>query len=253
MTRLGLLLVLIVATCLPLAAQQPAPAFEVASVKPNMSGRGSMSIGWEPGGSFRAANAPLVVLIQTAFGLRDHDLVGAPAWATSERYDVTARAPGEIDDKVGRSILQALLRERFKLRVRTETREMLILELRLARSDGRVGPNLQDCSNPNDKATERTYVAPTGGSVAAGACSNLASLVNIASGQLDAHVVNKTGLTGQWRYNIVFSDEGPQEKANPDLPSFVAALQEQLGLRLERTRGPVPVVVIESVERPTPD
>ena len=66
-----------------------------------------------------------------------------------------------------------------------------------------------------------------------------------------------TPLTCQWRYNIVFSDEppipGPQEKANPDLPSFVAALQEQLGLRLERTRGPVPVVVIESVERPTPD
>lgn len=246
--------ILVVVICASnLTAQQLEPAFEVASVKPNMSGMGSMSIGWQPGGGFRAANAPLLVLIQTAFGLRDHEVVGAPGWAASERYDVTAREPGEIDDKVGRSMLQALLRERFKLRVRTETREMLILELRLARSDGRVGPNLHECSNPNDKAPERTFVAPTGGSVAAGSCSSLASLVNIASRQLDAHVVNKTGLTGQWRYNIVFSDEGPQEKANPDLPSFVAALQEQLGLRLERTRGPVPVVVIESVERPTPD
>lgn len=68
----------------------------------------------------------------------------------------------------------------------------------------------------------------------------------------------RAGLTGQWRFNVYFGSElsipGRQpEPANPDLPSFVGALQEQLGLRLERTRGPVPVVVIESVERPTPN
>ena len=79
--------------------------------------------------------------------------------------------------------------------------------------------------------------------------SNVASL---AAGRLQGIVQDKTGLAGNWRYNIYFGPDLPDpNSANPDLPSFVTALREQLGLKVERTRGPVDVLVIESAERPT--
>jgi uncharacterized protein (TIGR03435 family) len=133
---------------------------------------------------------------------------------------------------------------------------MTVLELRLA-NDGRVGPNLHDCSKPQDGPPENEFVAPTGGSVASAECfSGLPYLVDLASRQLDAIVVDKTGLTGQWRFNIFFTaaispvSDGPP---NLSLPTFAAALNEQLGLRTGRTRARVPVLVIDSVERPAPN
>jgi uncharacterized protein (TIGR03435 family) len=84
----------------------------------------------------------------------------------------------------------------------------------------------------------------------------------MASRQFKTFVVDKTGLTGQWWYAVFYGGGEPpqipgldpsQVRVNPDLPSFEGALREQLGLRLERTRGPVPFIVIESAERPTPN
>jgi uncharacterized protein (TIGR03435 family) len=138
---------------------------------------------------------------------------------------------------------------------------MPILELRLARSDGRVGPNLHDCSNTNDKegisTDEKPFRAPTNGTVATAPCSDgVQSLARIAAGQLQTIVMDKTGLAGQWRFDMYYGSAQvgvSQDSTNPNLPSFEGALREQLGLRLERARGPVPVIVIESVERPTPN
>ena len=199
-------------------------------------------------------------LIAEAYEVQDFQLSGGEDWVRTERYDVAARAGREVSQTELREMAKALLADRFKLRVRTETREVPILELRLARSDGQVGSNLHNCSK--ERVPETPFRAPTGGSVAVSDCaSGVRYLATMASRRLKTIVVDKTGLTGQWWFAVYYGGELPQipgvdlsqEKVNPDLPSFEGALREQLGLRLERTRGPAPFIVIESVERPTPN
>ena len=269
MRHVLLIVILLGSLNLAAAAQQQSstPRFEVASIKlwsPPTTPVTGIRVPAAPAGSGIFNRSTSVArLIAEAYEVQDFQLSGGEDWVRSERYDVAARAGREVSQPELRAMVKALLADRFKLRVRTEAREMPILELRLARSDGRVGRNLHDCSNANDKegisTPEKPFIAPRNGAVATADCANgLTHLATIASRRLQATVVDKTGLTGQWRFNVYFGSELsipgiPPEPANPDLPSFVGALQEQLGLRLERTRGPVPVVVIESVERPTPN
>jgi uncharacterized protein (TIGR03435 family) len=270
MRQVVLIVVLLSASGLVAAPQQSSiPRFEVASIKPWRPPTAPVTAAALPAthldsGTFNRA-ATVAALITLAYGVQDFQLSGGEDWVRTERYEVAARAGRAISSTELREMVKALLADRFKLRVRTDTREMPILELRLARSDGRAGPNLHDCSNPNDKegisTPEKPFRAPRNGAVATSDCADgVANLATIASRQLQTTVVDKTGLTGQWRFDVYYGAEiripgvdTSQEKANPDLPSFEGALREQLGLRLERTRGPVSVVVIESVERPTPD
>jgi uncharacterized protein (TIGR03435 family) len=270
MTRPGLLLAIIIAGGLPLAGQQTNPTFEVASIKlwrPPVTPVTSIAVPVAPAGSGIFNRSTTVArLIAEAYEVHDFQLNGGEDWVRTERYDVSARAGRDVSQAELREMVKALLADRFKLRVRTETREMPILELRLARSDGRVGPNLHDCSDPNDKegisTPEKPFRAPRNGSVATADCANgLRYLATIAARQLQTIVMDRTGLTGQWRFDVYYTGALPQipgldrskEEVNPNLPSFEGALREQLGLRLERTRGPAPVIVIESVERPTPN
>ena len=270
MRQVGLSIVLLSASGLLAAGQQsPIPRFEVTSVKLWRPPDAPVTAAAVPrtrlgSGSFNRWTT-VAALITYAYELQDQQLSGGEDWVRTERYDVAARAGREVSHPELLEMVKALLADRFKLRVRTEIREMPILALRLARSDGRVGSNLHDCSNPNDKegisTPEKPFRAPRNGAVATSDCATgIPTLVTIASSQLQAIVVDKTGLTGQWRFDVYYGGElripgvdTSQERVNPDLPSFEGALREQLGLRLERTRGPVPVLVIESVERPMPD
>lgn len=247
-----------------LAAQQPALRFEVVSIRawsPPTARAASVTVAPPADSGIFNRSTSVARLIAEAYDVEDFQLSGGEDWVRSERYDVAARAGREVSQAELREMVRTLLADRFKLRVRTGTREMPILELRLAQSDGRVGPNLHDCSK-GKRVPEAPFRAPTGGSVAVSDCADgVRYLAAIASRRLQMTVVDRTGLTGQWWFNVYYASEPPripgvdlsQEKVNPDLPSFEGALREQLGLRLERTRAPVPVVVIESVERPTPN
>lgn len=140
---------------------------------------------------------------------------GGPDWVRTERYEVAGRAGREVSQAELRAMVRTLLGDRFILRARTETREMPILELRLARSDRRVGPNLHDCSDPDDKAgistPDKPFRAPTGGGVATAGCPDgLTYLVTLASRHLQATVVDRTGLTGQWRFVLYYGAELPR-------------------------------------------
>jgi uncharacterized protein (TIGR03435 family) len=247
-----------------LAAQQAAPAFEVASIKlwqrPTTPATSVSAVAAPAGSGVFNRSTSLAGLITEAYDVHDFQLSGGEDWVRTERYDVSARAGRQVSQAELREMVKTLLAERFKLRVRTETREVPILELRLARGDGQVGSNLHDCSK--ERVPETPFRAPNGGSVAVSDCANgVPHLATLASRRLRTIVVDKTGLTGQWWYAVYFGGEIPQipgvdlsqAKVNPDLPSFEGALREQLGLRLERTRGPAPFIVIESVERPTPN
>ena len=231
------------------------PRFEVASIRQNTSGSLSNSLNIK-GETFTVANFSLMRLMQVAYSVTEAQIIGGPEWVRSDRFDINAKfAAGSKRDQLT-LMLRALVEERFQLRLRNETREMPLLELTLARDDRRVGPNLHDCSNTDDKAgvstPEKPFTAPRGGAVAAGACAPMSNVASLAAGRVQAIVQDKTGLPGNWRYDIYFGPDLPDpNSANPDLPSFVTALREQLGLKLERTRGPVDVLAIESAERPT--
>lgn len=265
MRRMMLTITVLCVLTLTGAAQQPSsPTFEVASIKlwqrPTTSAPGIYrGVPSPPGSGIFNRSTTLAWLIAEAYGVQDFQLSGGEEWLRTERYDVAARAGRDVSEAELGEMVKALLADRFKLRVRTETREVPILELRLARSDGQVGSNLHNCSK--ERVPETPFRAPTGGTVSVSDCADGGSrLADMASRQLKTFVVDKTGLTGQWWYVVYYGSlpEIPgvdlsQERLNPDLPSFEGALREQLGLRLERTRGPVPFIVIESAERPTPN
>jgi uncharacterized protein (TIGR03435 family) len=231
------------------------PRFEVASVRQNTSASASNGLNIK-GETLTITNFSVMRLIQFAYSVTEAQIIGGPEWMRSDRFDINAKfAAGAKRDQLT-LMLRALVEERFQLRLRNDTREMPLFELTLARDDRRVGSNLHDCSNEDDKAgistPQKPFTAPRGGAVAAGACAPIRNIASLAAGQVQAIVQDKTGLPGNWRYDIYFGPDLPDpNSANPDLPSFVTALREQLGLRLDRTRGPVDVLVIESVERPT--
>ena len=117
------------------------PAFEAATLRPNTSGYAGWRLQPQPGGRLTGTNVPAAALIRFAYNLPDFQISGGPGWLASDRFDVEAKAEGDppIDQK--RLMLRTLLAERFKLTVHTETRELPIYALVMARSDGRPGPS----------------------------------------------------------------------------------------------------------------
>ena len=142
---------------LAVAAQSPpAPAFDVTSVKRNVSGAGPMTMRNMPG-NVSAFNVPVRMLIRQAYQVQDFQIVGAPAWENTDRFDIEGRfdpaavlAGPDTPAQQMSAMMKALLRDRFGMIAHTETREMPILALTLARSDGRLGPQLKpaavDCA-----------------------------------------------------------------------------------------------------------
>ena len=260
-------------------AQQPQPTFEVASVKPNNSGVPKVSVGTPPGGRFVAFNQTLRGLIQFAYRLQGFQLMG-PEWIDTERFDITASAGRETMPNEIPLMLRALLAERFKLTTHSETRDAPIFALVVARSDGRLGAQLRravegGCTpivpgRPPEPAGANQ--APPCGAMRfgpgglTGSGVTMPDLARSFSNQVGRQVVDRTGLPGTFDFDLQFSGgrggplgplppqpgEAPTTP-DPDRPVLTTAIQEQLGLRLESTRGPVDVVVVDTVERPTPD
>jgi uncharacterized protein (TIGR03435 family) len=258
------LLSLFIAWHVVTSAQSPPPvSFEVASVKPNQSaGEPSMTVPLR--GTVVITNVPLLNVIVNAYGIPAFRLVGAPAWISRERFDITARIPEAHADGQVLLMLQALLAQRFNLKAHRETREQPVYEVVVARSDGRLGPRLtrsdSDCAN-NPPSVPPSIDAPCAGLFGVGPAGGrivskgrpLARVITALSMAVSRTVVDRTGLQGPFDVDLQWSADVGTPVTNSDTPSIFTALQEQLGLRLEPSRGPVEVLVIESVERPTPD
>ena len=285
-------------TTLHLRAQSPAPSqesniatsgptFEVASVKPNKSGESFVRIGNQPGGRFTATNVPLRLLIRNAYQIQDFQLIGAPDWVSSDRFDIVAKAEGEVPPTAPggppgpiQFMLRALLAERFNLKMHSERRELPIYALILARSDGKLGAQLRpaavDCAaiqagrrggpppappQPGERLPCGIRVGPgqlTGGSMP------MSQLATLLAPFVQRVVVDRTGLTGNFDFDLTWTpDQIPQgpppagapllPPVDPNGPSILTAVQEQLGLKLDSTNGPVDVLVVDRVEQPTPD
>ena len=276
-----------VMTVQPLLAQQPSTnaAFDVTSVKANTSGSGMVRMLPAANGGWQAENVSAGMLVRLAYQLQDNQLVGGPKWLFDDRFDVmgTGTAPGRdgpLFDK-----LKSMLTDRFKLVAHMETREQSMYALVLARRDGKLGekmtPSTADCtptSGPNGGG--RGQFAPPApgerprcgfmigpGRINVGG-QTMASFAQTLSRFAGGIVVDKTGLTGTYDVELTYAPDpgisptgrdlppqpgAPPPVANSDAPSIFSAVQEQLGLKLESTKGPVDVLVIDSAERPTPN
>jgi len=256
-----------------LLAQQtaaPKPSFEVATIKRNVSLKEGGGGGPSPGGRFRLTNVSVRPMILIAYRdgppLMLSQVIGGPGWLDSDKYDITAKVS---DDLAGRPqaeqvaaqplLLQSLLEDRFKLKVHRETRQLPIYSLLRARKDGSFGPQLRpsivDCKVEPNKC--RLDFEP--GHFSGGAM-RMASLISFLSSNTQRVVVDRTGLEGTFELTLEFTPERTALPLStdatpppPDKPPLLTALQDQLGLRLESARGPVDVIVIDHIERPTED
>jgi uncharacterized protein (TIGR03435 family) len=259
----SLLVALLASGVVALAAQSPAPAFDVVSIKRNVSG--SFPVGPEArrGGSFVATNATLVRIVRYAYDLPDYRLAGGPDWVRRDRFDIDARAGRDASSEEIQRMVQSLPRDRFQLVIRQERREGSIYTLVPARNDKRLGPSLHPSSagcaapgGPGETIEER--LIPNGGVATRTTCAPMSSLVSSLSGALQGPVDDKTALQGLWDYELSYTgqrrrnvDAAAVARDPNDAPALFTAVQEQLGLRLESARGPVEISVIESATQPT--
>jgi uncharacterized protein (TIGR03435 family) len=200
--------------------------------------------------------------------------VGGPDWIRTERWEINAVASMAPTRTQFNEMLRNLLDDRFKVRVRREQREIAVFALLAARDDRRPGPQLTsvtvDCKAYKD-AFERLQPAPrdlskplqpttcdtltssgSGATRIAGRALEMSVLARTLTSYFDAPVLDRTGLAGQFDYDLTFVRD-PAQAASPDGVVLETALREQLGLRVERQRAPMDVLVIESAERPTLD
>ena len=221
-----------------------------------------------PGVGFEAGNVTPRDLILFAHDIQRPYLIGLPGWAENERFDIVARAGGVAQTlpaggNVEWLMLRKLLEDRFKLTAHAETREMQVYALVMARRDGRLGPQLRrsqvDCTStpPAPPAANGGGQPPcarrNGPGFTAAVGQPISAFLFFLTGQVQRAVVDRTGLTGTWDIELTFSPDGFSDPATPQNsgPSLFTALQEQLGLRLEPSSGPVQVLVVDRIERPT--
>ena len=248
----------LLAGAVALSAQQAPPAgavetasFEVASVKPNRSGAANAVPPSRANGSFSASNVALKSIIANAYQVRIFQIAGDPAWVTTERFDIIARGREGTPDRLRPAMLRTLLAERFKLVAHFETREQQVYALVLARSDGKLGPRLKPAA-PGTNPDMPFAAGGVGGARVAGKAVSIDDFARELATQFRQMLINRTGLDGRFELDLQFTPDSSTAPA-PEFPSIFTSVQEQLGLKLQSERAPVQVLVIDSVQRPTPD
>src|SRR6266480_44725 len=238
------------------------PGYEVASVKPNKAGSDQSRLIFPPDG-MAATNVTLQMFIRAAYAVQDYQISGAPNWLKSEKYDIEARMNGSVADELRKlspdqrtlkrnRMLQVLLAERFKLSLHRETKELPVYALVIAKG----GPKLHEAKHSVMRLGRGELTSHEVG---------IALLARALSRQLGRPVLDKTGLPGYYEFTLHWTPEESQtfigfdgtiipDNARPpdsSWPSVFAAVQEQLGLKLESQKGPVEILVIDHVERPS--
>ena len=252
-----------------LSAQVPATdsaaTFEVVSVKP-LPASTSTSARYRPEPARFSGDFSVTAAVAFAYQIESTRVVGAPQWAKDVRYEINAatapRNPGDIQ-----SMMRHLLAERFALKVHRERRPIPVYALLLSRADGGLGPNLQrverDCTRPASNLSGCSISWGTGryrqnGQDWGAFVGSLETRLNVGR-----PIVDKTGLSGQfditleWNPDVTRVPEGvssaPTFAELQAPPVLFTAVREQLGLKLESDTAAMDVLVIDSVNRPTPD
>jgi uncharacterized protein (TIGR03435 family) len=249
----------------------PKMKFDVASVKQNKSDARSIT-NFPPGpedayapdgGSFSGSGVTLYQYISLAydFTVFDYQLLKSrlPEWVLTDRFDIQARGSGNPTKAQMRLMIQSLLADRFKLAIHFETREVPVFALVLAKP-GKTGPQLHPhtneppCSTASPCGRFDSLPNPPGQFRIGARDVTMGFIANVlATSELGRPVLDQTRLTGNFDFTLEWT---PNIPVSPDFipdqsgPTYIEALKEQLGLKLESTRGPVQVPVIDHVERP---
>jgi uncharacterized protein (TIGR03435 family) len=239
----------------PAFAQAPAarPEFEVASVKRNLSGSRPWLVPPE-GGRFTATNIALSLLIRVGWPQK---VSGGPSWVGTDGYDVSAIAPEpNVSADEFSLMMQNLLKDRFALRVHTETHEARVYVLLPAKGGLKLPDAKPEPCLHGWKAPDADPQAGCGGmNVTPDSISNekvsMQWFANILAGVLGRPVLDRTGFAGSFKVRLEFAPVAPGADTDSTKPSIFAALEEQLGLRLESQKGTEEVLVIDHVERPS--
>jgi uncharacterized protein (TIGR03435 family) len=226
------------------------PEFEVASVKPDNSARMGSDFNRTPGGGLNAINVTLREMILFAYDIRDHQLSGERGWMDSDRYDVVAKT-AQNDNPTGskrsfdedflgiRLRMRALLADRFKLAVHTETREMPIYALLVAKN----GPHLEESKSDGLTINNRN------GLVVCKKISMKTFAERALTNRMGRTVVDKTGIGGEFDFEVKFIEDRGTPSTDSTGPDFLTAMREQLGLKLESQKGPIEMIVVDHAEK----
>jgi len=263
------------AVALPLFAQSAAPAttplaYDVVSVRPNKSSDGMMRFG-DHGDRYSATNIPLDMLLQYAYNLKTpNQISGLPGWADSARFDIEAKMdeaasatlknlPREEANEQRRQMMQGLLSDRFQLKVHRATKELPTYALVIAKGGFKLKEADPNNTYPNgiklpDGTSRPGMMQFRNGQLTAQAIP-ISRLVDNLSVNVDRIVVDKTSLSGKYDMTLRWSSDevaSAQQDSTPNsTPSIFTALQEQLGLKLESTKGPVDTIVVDHVAMPS--
>jgi bla regulator protein BlaR1 len=228
--------------------------FEVASIKPSAPGGRGIRVQIAPGGRLDAGNITVKFLIQQAYNVKDFQISGGPGWINSERYDLVAKADGDVGrmEQI-RPLIQKLLADRFQLTIHRDTKELPIYALVVGKNGSKLKESAANGPGPQIRM---------GRGLINGQGMDMGMLANQLSQAIGRTVLDKTDLKGQYDIKLEFTPEdgpgrgpgdGPEAAPPPDTagPSIFTALQEQLGLKLESSKGPVQIIVIDRIEKPT--
>jgi uncharacterized protein (TIGR03435 family) len=239
--------VLVVGCSGPIRAQTAtAPVFDVATVKPaapQTPGNNSSGVSTSKG-LLDARNVTLKRLIMGAYSVGPHQVVGAPDWVASERFDVLAKTLEPIDDDaVMMGMLQRLMAERFKLKVHRETRTMSAYLLEVGKGSLlEKAPGGESSTNTSSDDTGTTLTARN---------TDMKLFAQVLAREMDLPVVNETELPGPYNFRLHWTRDNAAGAKPGEEVSIFTAIQEQLGLKLHVGRGPVDVVVVDAVELPS--
>jgi uncharacterized protein (TIGR03435 family) len=240
----GLLLSLLLAAGGPLLQAAAAdPAFAVTSIRPSAApvpfehdGRTETSPG-----ALSMRDVSVITCIKWAYGVGEAQVAG-PAWLQSERYDILAKADGPVGDEQLKLMLRTLLAERFKLAFQRETRELRGYALTVAKGAHKLH-EAENAGNPFRQNSATGMIARS---------MTMSEFADFIAGPLQTPVVDKTGLKGRYDFAIDFTAYLPTDGTRPDTIGIImAALQGELGLKLESQKMSTEVLVINHAEKPS--
>lgn len=270
------------------ADKTESPSFEVVSVKKDSNDANMVRLGGPDVSRFTAANVSAKTLIEFSYNFQDFQLSGGPSWMDSEKFDIDGKVEDSLAQQLRalpqvkqqdqmRLMVRSLLADRFKLRVSHSTKILPVFALVIAKG----GPKLRAVDPPDTQSAP--FPAPptpggpatlppgevmislfTGGKATmAGKAASMANLAKMLGVQLGRHVNDETGLTGSYDFLLSYTRDStlggvsivavpsPTSAENPGGVSIFTAIQEQLGLKLQSTKGPVDTIVINHIEEPS--
>jgi uncharacterized protein (TIGR03435 family) len=233
------------------SCQAQSPAFEVASVKLSSPDE-QVRIRREPG-RVTITNLSLRAMVRYAYDVQETQISGGPAWFDSDRWDIAATAGREITEDERRRMLQTLLGDRFKMTIRHDSKELPVYALVVAKNGSKL--TLGTVGNP-----ERVELGVSGAGLhqMRGQSVPLSTMAKVLTAPAGRIVIDHTGLAGSFDYqlewvpdpaNMPMINGAKPDGSKLDGPSIFTAVQEQLGLKLEATKGPVEILVIERAEK----